>query len=103
MDREILYTKEGNGWQFKEDVAETLKKGNSKVDFKVKVMKMHWLSKPSSKLVGSIVIYLDSFLVAQQLLIAKDLKVGLAIAYTTAYIRQEQPIRYYNCNQYRHI
>jgi hypothetical protein len=103
VDREILCTKEGNGWQFKEDASKMLENSNLTTDVKVKIMKMHWLSKPSSKPVGSIVIYLDSFSVAQQLLATKELKIGPAMAYTNAYIQQEQPIRCYNCNQYRHM
>ncbi|RFU26787.1 hypothetical protein B7463_g9555, partial [Scytalidium lignicola] len=62
--REVLCMNEGDGWQFRSDAAQIIESGNSKEGINVKVKMMHWISKPTEKMQGSIVAYLDSWAAA---------------------------------------
>ncbi|KFY95020.1 hypothetical protein V500_02979, partial [Pseudogymnoascus sp. VKM F-4518 (FW-2643)] len=90
-------------YRFQDNAAACLGEQNSRPDFKVKVMKMHWLSPISTKLAGSMVIYLDSWPVAQQMVAEGTILVGPTMGFPSTYIQRELPIRCYNCNQYGHM
>jgi hypothetical protein len=102
--REVICTAKGEGysWEFRDDVLDIINKSNSREGFKVKALKIHWLSKQSENASGSIAVYLDSWATAQQLLAERTFLLGDNAASTTPFIRQEQPYRCYNCNQYGH-
>src|SRR4030081_2485784 len=66
------------------------------------VKKLYWMSKATEKPEGSMAVYFDSWAVAQQVVAEKDFKVGPSLATAREYVPQEQPVRCYNCNRYRH-
>lgn len=101
--REAICKPEGTGWEFQDNAAVCLGEQNSRPDFKVKVMKMHWLSPISTKLAGSMVIYLDSWPVAQQMVAEGTILVGPTMGFPSTYIQRHLPLRCYNCNQYGHM
>lgn len=101
--REAICKPEGTGWEFQDNAAARLGEQNSRPDFKVKVMKMHWLSPISTKLAGSMVIYLDSWPVAQQMVAEGTILVGPTMGFPSTYIQRDLPLRCYNCNQYGHM
>jgi hypothetical protein len=94
--------KTGNGWQFKQGLESLINKSNMWPDLPVKVMKVHWLSRPSEKAVGSMVIYLDSQEVAQQVIREGIFLIGANATYPAPFVAQERPVCCYHCNQYGH-
>ena len=102
VHREVICKKEGNGWEFKDDVKEIINSENSRPDFRVQVEKIHWLSPASDKKQGSLVMYLDSWPVVQQMLAEGSVRFGATIGNPVPYIRREIPVRCYHCNQYGH-
>lgn len=102
LTKEVLCTREGNGWDFKADAAQILGSGNSQGGERFGVKKLHWLSKPTAKLEGSLVVYVDSWTAAQQILSKKEFKVGPSLAGARTFVQQQQPVRCYNCNRYGH-
>jgi hypothetical protein len=103
VSREMLCRKEGTGWEFKDDAKDYINSQNSRPDFKVQVMKLHWLSKVSDKPLGSLVMYLDSWPVAQQMVAEGIVRLGPTIGFPSPFYKREQPVRCYNCNQYGHM
>jgi hypothetical protein len=101
--REGICKKSGNGWQFKQGLEDLISKSNARPDLPIKVMKAYWLSKPSNKESGSMVVYVDSWEVAQQVVRERILIIGANATYPAPYIQMEKPIHYYICNQYGHI
>lgn len=102
VPKEVLCTREGNGWDFKADAAQILGGGNSQEGERFGVKKLHWLSKPTAKLEGSLVVYVDSWTAAQQILSKKEFTVGPSLAGARAFVQQQQPVRCYKCNRYGH-
>ena len=79
-----------------------INKSNSRPDLPVKVMKVYWLSSPSTKLSGSMAVYLDSWEVVQQVLKEGVFLFGANATYPAPFIQVERPTRCYRCNQYGH-
>jgi hypothetical protein len=100
--REAICKEGGNGWEFREDALQVIDDSNSRSGMKVKAMKLHWLSKPSDNPSGSLVVYLDSWSVAQQMVAEGIFIIGANAATPARFIQQELPLRCYNCNKYGH-
>jgi Tfp pilus assembly protein PilE len=100
--RANICKKTGNGWQFKQGLESLINKSNTRPDLLVKVMKVHWLSKPSEKAAGSMAVYLDSREVAQQVIREGTFLIGANATYPAPFVSQERPVRCYRCNQYGH-
>jgi hypothetical protein len=100
--RANICKKTGNGWQFKQGLESLINKSNMRPDLPVKVMKVHWLSRPSEKAAGSMAIYLDSREVAQQVIREGIFLIGANATYPAPFVSQERPVRCYRCNQYGH-
>jgi hypothetical protein len=100
--RANICKKTGNGWQFKQGLESLINKSNVRPDLPVKVMKVHWLSRPSEKAAGSMAIYLDSREVAQQVIREGIFLIGANATYPAPFVFQERPVRCYRCNQYGH-
>jgi hypothetical protein len=100
--RANICKKTGNGWQFKQGLESLINKSNIRPDLPVRVMKAHWLSRPSEKAAGSMAIYLDSQEVAQQVIREGIFLIGANATYPAPFVTQERPTRCYRCNQYGH-
>jgi hypothetical protein len=100
--RANICKKTGNGWQFKQGLESLINKSNVRPDLPMKVMKVHWLSKPSEKAAGSMAVYLDSWEVAQQVIREGIFLIGANATYPAPFVSQERPVRCYRCNQYGH-
>lgn len=84
----VLCTTDGDGWQFRNDAAQILENGNSRDSLRVSVKKFYWLSKATDKLEGSMAVYLDSWTVAQQVLVREKFKVGPSLATVREFVNR---------------
>ncbi|PVH71325.1 hypothetical protein DL98DRAFT_397658, partial [Cadophora sp. DSE1049] len=92
----------GDGWTFRDDILEKFSEENSRDGAKTVAKKVHWLSKPSEKPTGSIVVYVSTREAAERLMRNNVAIFGGCGAYVQEFIRQARPERCFNCNQYRH-
>lgn len=100
----ICKTKDGRFTrELQDDILETISKSNSHEGFVVKAMKVHLLSKESDSPHCSIAMYLESWFAVQQLLAEGVFLIRPNVAGTSRFIKQKQPLRCYNCNQYGHM
>jgi hypothetical protein len=100
--RANICKKTGNGWQFKQGLESLINKLNTWPDFLVRVMKVHWLNRPSEKVVGSMAIYLDSQEVVQQVIMEGSFLIRANATYPAPFVSQEYLVHCYHCNQYGH-
>jgi hypothetical protein len=103
VTRVEICEKAGDGWQLKQGVEDLISKSNTRPDLPVRVMKARWLSKPSEKQAGSMVVYLERKETAQQVIKEGTFLIGANVVYLVPFVVQEQQsVRCYNCNQYGH-
>lgn len=69
----------------------------------VKIQRIRWLSKPSPKTYGSVVVWLAEHQDAEMLLTQGRMDFGGEMAYTKEYIRRQGPTRCFKCHQYGHV
>lgn len=98
-----MCSESGNGWEFREDVLQVINESNSHEGEEVRAMKVHWLSRVSEKTVGSITIYLETAEMRDRLLGRGVVILGANAATPKPFIKQIQPLRCFNCNQYGHM
>ena len=69
----------------------------------VQIQRLRWLSKPSEKTYGSLVIFLRNHGDAERLLKTGIMDVGGEMAYVKPYERRSLPTRCFKCQQYGHL
>jgi hypothetical protein len=88
----------GDGWTFRGDVLQRFNAENSSEKTKMEAKKIHWLSKPLAKSIGSLAIYLSGVESARKLLDDNVAIFGGCSAYVQNFVRHARLERCYNCN-----
>lgn len=88
---------DGNSWIIRENAAKEIGEENA-----VEVVKMRWLSGPSTKTYGSIVVYLAKAVDAQALLERQIMDFKGEAGFTGHFERRQLPSRCFKCQQYGH-
>lgn len=88
---------EGNGWTIRDTAAKEVGEENN-----VSVAKMRWLSAPSEKAYGSLVVYLVKYSDAQDLLERQLMDFKGEAGFTGVFERRMVPSRCFKCQKYGH-
>lgn len=93
-----------DGWTLRDDIHKMIEEENTRPEGPpIQVRKVKWLSQQSNRRAGSLVIYLSSQEMADNLLQRQVIEIGGQGAFTKPYLRIPQPDRCYKCCQYGHV